>query len=140
MSPGDLGVFGPSRIDGRLDIPVIVRRVDDRKPERDDELVDLRGADPLLGHFPVPVHPAAERADAAPLDPIIFGERLIRGARARQGAVRQAELLGHVLDQLAPGGQADAHRQARAGEQDDPTIPDRFGKLVELEMQADHHS
>ncbi len=99
---GDFHVVASARLERGLDVAVVVRRVDDREIERDDELMQSRLAHLVFRDAPGAVHPAAQRADAAVANAVVFREVLVGAAGARQYVFRELQLGREMTDEFAP--------------------------------------
>ena len=93
--------------------------------------MNLRLADLLFRDLPASIHPAAQRTDAALPEPVELGQHVM-AVRTGEAVGRDVELLGHVLDQLVPRGQADAHRRPGADEEDGAMLLDRARQCGKL--------
>src|SRR3954470_19575661 len=74
----DLNVLSAIKLKGRFQIAVIVCRVDNRKIQFDEQLVDDGVFQSPICYLPLAVHPAAQWSDAAKLELIVFSERVMR--------------------------------------------------------------
>jgi hypothetical protein len=101
LSIADFRVRSSQDIKCDLEIAVVIRRVDDRKIELNDQLVQRRDGNPCRIEPPVAVQPAPEWANASTLQAIILREHLVAAVHSLNNVRLKMQIIQQVVSATA---------------------------------------
>src|SRR3954454_20122845 len=105
------------QFESSFEVAVEVGGIDDREVEFYDQLMNSGPSKDLFWDRPMPIHPTAQRSNAALLQTIIFRQGEVIDRLAIRRIENNPQFVSHVLDERIPGGKAHCHRHAGADEQ-----------------------